>query len=279
MVKLLLGLFLTALLWNGASATESHKVINVYGLEQGKQLNRGKQDGVSYILQIGAFKNQDNALKCKKNYSNKTTFQIRVQKPAKKNGTYFVVMGPFTDPLELRNVSQQLLSEPKIQPHTSFAKVTLAPKLKETPVAINSPPVNQTSFVEPQVKPAPKPLPLLPQEESSLVSVTSAKSQQLLADTSVSKQYSQVLMDNETLQSNQIAKQMQSTRKMKLGSIERKSIENRTWELKEESLAIDLKLKTETNTKKIAVLEKRKESINNELEKIVAMVIKRISVG
>jgi hypothetical protein len=269
MVRLSLVLFYF-LVSNSVSAA----AITIYGLEQGSKLKANAHRGSSFMLQIGAFKSKANADNCKKEFAHKTNQSIKVIPPKRENGIYSVVVGPFPDAAALREVSYQLLT-PKhlpLAPKLMQAKTApVKPEIKSISKVAAIPPFKKTSEIKSFVAPISSSFDVAVQKPAKSTPVQN----QLLDKPSLED--NQVLLDNQSIEANQISQVMRTTKKMNLGAMDRKSIENRTRALKAEAANIDLKLKTATNKKEIAALNKRKNEVNRELEKIITMVITRIS--
>lgn len=314
MVKLSLAL-IGLLLLNGANANPTNKPITVYGLKQGRQLNAGKRMNSQYVLQIGAFSTQANALKCKNQYARKTDTKIQILPPKHAHGPYIVLMGPFSNAAALKNVSQQLLSgkinkstqtalhlpsEKKVVPvmHNLPVKITpkaelpaLTQKSNDTVIAVTDTQPNLP--VKPDLEPQKEPVAVVEQkvEAKPVLEVEKKKTEIVVKKPSGLTEAStqifhdshvvldkQVLLDNQTIKNNQIAQSMQATGKMdSKADYERHSIQDRARKLSKESMAISIQLETETNSEKIASLKERQRVIDKERQQIVATVINRIS--
>lgn len=101
------------------------KVITIYGLEQGVDLQESSQVGANYILQAASFSNHTYATNFKNQLASRTDAEVRV---IFSDGHYRVVLGPFTDAQELAQVSKHLLSKKPLNhpshPHTTNTAVS-----------------------------------------------------------------------------------------------------------------------------------------------------------
>lgn len=292
MIKLLHALVFCLLL----NPLFANNLVTVYGLENGRFFNGSRAGGAQYQVQIGAFRSEANAIKCKNQYHSKTSSPIRII-ANKVRGNYLVIMGPFTDPGQLKTVSNALLSG-KIPVTQQIVQKPIQPKKAVVKSKALKPVVRTPERQQPQKTAAVMPAQpaiearktVLPPKtnKSTITQGLSTPIQKVERPAAIPKKQlidkqilpeSQVLLDDQAIQANQISQVMRTTGKMSLKSEnERKTIENRMWELKTEAADLEAKLKTETDGKKIAALKKRKNVIDNELDKIVNNVIQRITL-
>lgn len=248
MIKLLIIVW-SLLLSYSIYAHASPRTITIYGIELGRQLAEGQQQG-NYILQIGAFRSQANAIDYKKRLAMKTAIPIRILSPQKNQGNFSLIAGPFKNSTAVKQLSLQLSSTVPVTKQLAVRK-SLPIARKQPPRLANIKPV----LLQPVHKPV------------TLISQSGARSS--LSDKSS-------LIDANTQEANNIAMAMRATGKIHLGH-SRQQIERKTAALQAELAAIQLRLQHETKPSTIASLEKRQGVINRELDGIMAMIITRIS--
>lgn len=248
MVKLLIIVWSLVLSYS-IHAHASSRTITIYGIELGCQLAEGQQQG-NYILQIGAFRSQANAIDYKKRLAMKTAIPIRIISPPKNQGNFSLIAGPFKNSTAVKQLSQQLSSTVPV------AKQRVV--RKSSPIARKQPPRLAN------IKPV-----LLQSARKPATVISQSRSRSSLSDKNS-------LIDSNTQEANNIAMAMRTTGKMHLGH-SRQQIESKTAALQAELAAIQLRLQHETKPGTVASLEKRQDVINRELDGIMAMVITRIS--
>lgn len=249
MVKLLLIMVWSLLFSLGLHAHASSRTITIYGIELGRQLAEGKQQG-NYILQIGAFRSQANAVDYQKRLAMKTAVPIRILSPQKNQTSYALIAGPFKNTTAVKQLSQQL---------SSTVPVTKQLAVRKSSPIVRHQPSRLASF---------KPM-LSTKSHKSATLISQSKSRSSLSDKTM-------LIDSNTQEANTIAMAMRTTGKMHLGH-SRQQIEAKTAALQAELAAIQLTLQHEKKPAVIASLEKRQGVINRELDGIMATVITRIS--
>ena len=246
MNRLLLSLLLFLFL-NTVSAGEPQKVITIYGVENGSQLKVRDQGNFKYQLQIGAFKDQVNAIKCKNRFQKKTTMTIQIRPPKTTNGIYAVVLGPLQDSSTLRTISKQLAAKNKVLP----SKIA-------NQAAIKSQAVTEMKVASKGVVSANhETIPIKPEEASQ------QPASEVLASPEV--------QNAPELQTKQLAETLQMATNLDKEN-ESLAIEA----LNQESVNNDLQLKMATNPAQIVALQKRQVEISQELENKVTSVIERI---
>lgn len=114
----------------------------IYGLQEGTQL-QDKAKGSVYYLQVGAFKQKENANRvCKK--ARDYHLQAKVNPPQHPSSLFTVVYGPLKSPAEVRRISQLLLSkkpvlavnqEKRVKKEKTVKMLSYIPKLPETSAA------------------------------------------------------------------------------------------------------------------------------------------------
>lgn len=242
---------------HAAMAATAPRPHTIYGIENGARLNPNSHADRQYFLQAGAYKDKSNALRSLNRYRHETRSTVRLISPKSPRGNYFVVIGPFSSAQELRRISQELQSS---------AQTTMKAPKQATQVSVKTTAPSQKQKIA-TIKPTvPSPTTRLIREKVPEPLLRQARRQ------------SPILLDHQTQQDNQFAREMQTNGKIHVISREeRLSLETRTWSLKSQSEDLGARLKTETDDGRSALLKKKKEQVDQELGQIVAMVVKRIS--
>lgn len=104
--------------WMHAANASSGHGIFIYGPEQGIQLNEQSNltQDTHYTLNLGAFKNKQNALKHQARMQERTKKIVHLTYQPEKDVPYIVFMGPFTDTQSVVAASRALLEK---QPSTT----------------------------------------------------------------------------------------------------------------------------------------------------------------
>jgi hypothetical protein len=253
MDRLLLSLFLFLTLPVVLAGIPS-KVITVYGVENGMGLKVRDRVGFKYQLQIGAFKDHANAIKCKNRFQNKTAIAIQIIPPKRINGSYLVILGPLQNSLAIRDISKQLTGK-----SSSFA-------------AIKAPSVANKSRAANKIKSGRKYAAVANQAELEQIAFAAineiSENKTLPIKPEISSQH---VPEMQTKQMTEVLESAQNSEK-----------ENETLTIKalnQESVNNDLKLKMATDPAQIVALQKRQVEISQELERNVTKVIARIKTA
>jgi opacity protein-like surface antigen len=113
--KLFTCILLSSFYWMGTTEASSIRDIQVYGPEQGAQLSEqaNLNQDVHYTLNLGAFKNKQNALEYQARMQERIGKTVHFVYHPEKNVPYIVFMGPFTDAKTVVAMSQTLLKKQK----------------------------------------------------------------------------------------------------------------------------------------------------------------------
>lgn len=112
------------------------RVITIYGAEQGLTLQQKNTRDTTYILSLGSFSNQQNAISYQHKIRTKINEPVHLKHNNNTSVPYAVIIGPITEPETVRQISQAILStHPTSKPMRSSyqPQPTFKPSPRPTP--------------------------------------------------------------------------------------------------------------------------------------------------
>ena len=145
----------------GASALTTSRVVHVYGAQQGVQIKTDKPSGVSYVLDLAAFKHKQYAVDYRKKIASRTDEPVQLVYNPNSHIPYQIFIGPIVDIKTVQRVSRQALSETGQHPHQKSGHVEQQTINKNTvlrhskaEISNEKPPLHLTKVVTVSVGPA-----------------------------------------------------------------------------------------------------------------------------